>query len=128
MANAIKVAIVGCGRTGLPFLKEALKHKYIKVVGVADINERSPGIKFARLKRIPVTTNFMDFARKGKKIDMIFDASGDVKVRSALKLYYRKAKNAHTIIIHELIVRLILSMSMRLSKLVKTHHPNIKGI
>ncbi len=128
MSKTVKVALIGCGRTGQPLLKELLKHKYIKVVGAADINEKSQGIKFARKKKIPTTKNFMDLAKKGKNVDMLIDVSGDKKVRDSLKKYYKKSKNTHTIIIHELIARLIMSMSQRLNKLVKTYHPNIKGI
>lgn len=128
MADIVKVAIVGCGRTGQPLLKELKKHKYIKVVGVADINEKSPGMQFAKKSRIPATKNFMDLAKKGRNVDMIIDVSGNKTVRDTLKKYYKKTKNTHTIIVHELIVRLIMSMSQRLGKLAKTYHPNIKGI
>lgn len=128
MSDIVKVALIGCGRTGEPLLRELLKHKYINVMGIADINENSAGMRFARSKKIPVTANFLDLAKKGEKIDMIIDVSGDEKVRKALKAHYKKSKNKHTIIIHELIARLIVSMSQRLDKLIKTHHPHIKGI
>ncbi len=128
MADTVKVAVVGCGRTGQPLLKELKKHKYIKIVGVADINEKSPGMQFAKKSKIPATKNFMYLAKKGKNIDMIIDVSGNKKVRDSLKKYYKHTKNSHTIIVHELIVRLIMSMSQRLGKLAKTYHPQIKGI
>ena len=64
MANTVKVALIGAGRTGTPLLKELLKHKYIKIVGVADRKEGAAGIKLAATKRIYTTADPMALLKK----------------------------------------------------------------
>ena len=64
MANTLNVALIGAGRTGTPLLKELLKYGYIKLIGVADRNEKAPGIKLAAQKKIYTTTDPMMLLQK----------------------------------------------------------------
>jgi predicted homoserine dehydrogenase-like protein len=121
--DIVNVGIVGEGRTGLPLLKELFNHKYIKVIGVADLREDAPGIELAKKKKVFTTKDYMDLAAKGEEIDIIIDVTGDHSVSTNLKMSYVKNKNFHTIIMPELIARLMVSMSRKLDRLMESYHP-----
>lgn len=128
MANTLNVALIGAGRTGTPLLKELMKYRYIKLVGVADRNEKAPGIKLAAKKKIYTTTDPMAMIRKNKKIDILIDVTGDVKLKKGIKDLFAKSRNSKTIIMHELIARLFISVSTRKSSLTPSFHPKDVGI
>ncbi|OGW36448.1 MAG: hypothetical protein A2010_17180 [Nitrospirae bacterium GWD2_57_9] len=128
MTNTLNVALIGAGRTGTPLLKELLKYRYIKLVGVADRKATAPGIKLAARKKIYTTTDPMDLLRKKKKIDILIDVTGDVKLKKGIKDLFAKSKNSKTIIMHELIARLFISVSTRKSSLTPSFHPRDIGI
>ena len=73
MASLVKVALIGAGRTGTPLLKELLKYRYIKLVGVADRKENAAGIKLAAARKIYTTSDPMEMLRKKKSIDILID-------------------------------------------------------
>lgn len=124
--DIVRVGIIGGGRTGLPLLKELFNHKYIKVIGVADLTDDAPGIEFAKNKKVFTTKDYMDLAAKGEEIDIIIDVTGDHSVLTNLKMFFVKNKNFHTIIMPELIARLMISMSSKLDRLVESYHPSKK--
>ncbi|OGW46771.1 MAG: hypothetical protein A2078_08060 [Nitrospirae bacterium GWC2_57_9] len=128
MTNTLNVALIGAGRTGTPLLKELLKYRYIKLVGGAARKATAPGIKLAARKKIYTTTDPMDLLRKKKKIDILIDVTGDVKLKKGIKDLFAKSKNSKTIIMHELIARLFISVSTRKSSLTPSFHPRDIGI
>src|SRR5512145_1957685 len=71
MANVIKVALIGAGRSGTPLLKQLMKYTYIKIVGVADRKEKAAGIKMAAKKKIFTTTDAMKLMKKSKNVDIL---------------------------------------------------------
>jgi predicted homoserine dehydrogenase-like protein len=128
MASTVKVALIGAGRTGTPLLKELMKHKYVKVVGVADRKGNATGVKLAAKKKIYTTTDPMKLLKKSKSIDILIDVTGDTRLKKGIKDFLAKSRNKRTIIMHDLIARLFISVSTRKSKLIPGFHPKDVGI
>jgi predicted homoserine dehydrogenase-like protein len=124
----IRVAIIGGGRTGTPLLEEMLKYSYIHVVGVADLNPAASGIKIAAEKGIFTTSDPMTLVRKGEDIDILIEVSGDTSLKTAIKEYFELSGNKKTVIMHDLIARLFISVCTQQNLLIPTMHPNDIGI
>lgn len=120
--------MIGAGRTGTPLLKELLKYHYIKVVGVADRKEGVAGVKMAAKKGIYTTTDPMAMLQKKKGIDILIDVRGDRKLKKTIKDFFTKSRNTKTIIMHDLIARLFISVSTKKSSLIPGFHPKDVGI
>lgn len=128
MSEKIRVAIVGGGRTGAPLLEDFLKRPYIEVVGVADRNQDSPGAKLARERGIFCVMDADVLCAKADEIDLIIEVTGDPKVKPALKSAFQAQGNKKTIIVHDMVARLILSLSANSDELIATNHPDDEGI
>lgn len=128
MATVVKVALIGAGRSGTPLLKQLLKYKFIKVVGVADRKEKAIGIKIAAKKKIYTTTDPMKLLQKAKNVDILIDVTGDVKLKKNIKDYLGKSRNTKTIIMHDLIARLFISIAAKKTTLTPGFHPKDVGI
>ena len=116
----IRIGVIGAGETGTPLLRQLLDAPYIELLGVADLSDAQPGILLAKARGIRTTNDFMDLARLGKEIDILIDVTGVAKVRDQLRRYLQETNNHHTIIMHELIAVLLMSLSQ--GKLVSTKH------
>ncbi|ACM19269.1 hypothetical protein Geob_0907 [Geotalea daltonii FRC-32] len=128
MADKIGVALIGGGRTGTPMLKELLKYPYISIIGVADLNPTAEGIKIAAEKGIYTTSDPMALVGKGDDIDILIEVSGDTALKKAVKAAFAKSGNKKTIIMHDLIARLFISVCTHQSELIPTVHPDDVGI
>jgi len=128
MSDKVKIAMIGAGRTGTPLLKEFLKYSYIEVVGVADVNQKAVGVKLAKKQGIYTTDKPMDMIRKNADIDILIEVSGDKGLKKKIKEYYKKTKNKKTIIMHDLIARIFISVCTQKKKLIPSFHPNDLGI
>lgn len=71
------VVIIGGGRRGIVILETLKDDEEIKIVGVLDVNEDTPGIKLAKRLDIPTAVDFVSFIKKKKKIDVVFNATGE---------------------------------------------------
>ncbi len=118
--ETIRVILIGAGETGTPLLRQLLAASFVKVVGVADLNDQMSGMKLAREHGVQTTTDFMSLARLGDAVDIIIDVTGVAKVREELRRYMQDSGNRHTIIMHELIAVLLMSLSQ--GKLVSMKH------
>ena len=116
----IKVGMIGAGETGTPLLRQLLDAPFVEMVGVADLNLESPGIQLARQRGISVTDNFIELAEQGTRIDILIDVTGSRKVREDLRRYMQFSGNTHTVIVHERVALLMLSLGA--GKLVTTRH------
>lgn len=116
----IRIALVGAGETGTPLLKQLLAADFVDLVGVADLNPEMPGIKLARENGVPTTANFMELLGAGHTVDIVIDVTGVTKVRDALRQHMQDSGNHHTIIMHELIAVLLMSLSQ--GKLISMKH------
>jgi predicted homoserine dehydrogenase-like protein len=120
----IRIAIIGGGETGTPLLRQLVDADFVEVVGVADLQETAPGVVLAREKGIATTTDFMELAYKGEEIDIMIDVTGVPEVRERLRTYMQESGNNHTIIMHEMIA--ILMMSLSQGKLVAMKHGEVE--
>lgn len=118
--QAFRIVVIGAGETGTPLLKQLLNTSFVELLGVADLNLDLPGIALAQEHHIPVTNNFMDLVGQGSHVDIIIDVTGAVKVREQLRQYMVESNNTHTVIMHERIALLMMSLSA--GKLVDGKH------
>ena len=121
--SKIRVALVGAGETGTPLLQQLLAAAFVEIVGVAELDLALPGVALARAHGIPVTDNFIELAEQGERVDIIIDLTGSRKVREDLRRFMQFAGNAHTVIMHERIALLMLSLSA--GRLVETRHESL---
>ncbi|WP_174874402.1 oxidoreductase [Vogesella oryzae] len=119
----IRVAMVGAGETATPLLKQLLTSDFVELVGVAELNLALPGVALVKEYGIPVTDNFIELAEQGERVDIIIDLTGSRKVREDLRRFMQFAGNNHTVIMHERIALLLMSLSA--GKLVQTRHDSL---
>jgi two-component system sensor histidine kinase DegS len=79
----IKVAIIGAGRGGTSLIEILHNDPFVKIVGVADIDQHAPGIKLAQKLGIPITTEYTQFLHP-RKADIIIDVTGNKSVERTL--------------------------------------------
>ncbi|MCG3202506.1 MAG: hypothetical protein NFCOHLIN_02389 [Gammaproteobacteria bacterium] len=118
--TTFRIAVIGAGETGTPLLKQLIAAPFVELAGVADLNLDLPGVRLARENGIAVTSDFMKLADEGEKIDIIIDVTGSGAVREALRQHMMKSGNRHTLIMHERIA--LLMMSLSLGKAVDARH------
>jgi predicted homoserine dehydrogenase-like protein len=118
--QGFRIAVVGAGETGTPLLKQLLTAPFVTVLGVADLDLSMPGIALAKEHGVKVTNNFMELATLGNEVDIIIDVTGAPKVREALRKHMVDSGNTHTLIMHESIALLMMSLSA--GKLVSGKH------
>jgi len=128
MSEKINVALIGAGRSGTPLLKEMIKYSYINIVGVADLNEAAEGMSMAEDNGLFATTNPVDLISKGEEIDILVEVSGDPSLKKVIKDYMQNTNNKKTIIMHDLVARLFISMTTRQDKLIPSLHPDDVGV
>ncbi len=127
-ARKVRVAFVGGGRTGTPLLEDFLARPWAQIIGLADVSGASPGVMLARDHGVFVTDDAMIFASKGDEIDVLIEVSGDPAVKRRLKEAFAAEGNHHTIIVHDLIARMMLSMVTDSPQLVESFHPQDNGV
>lgn len=118
--NGFRIAMIGAGETGTPLLKHLLSMPFVKMLGIADLDLEQPGIALAREHGVQVTQNFMDLARLGEEVDILIDVTGAPAVREALRQHMIDTENDHTLIMHERIALLLMSLSA--GQLVQAKH------
>lgn len=117
----IRVGMIGAGETGLPLVRQLLAAPFVELVGIAELQPELPALQLARAAGVPVTDNFIDLAEQGPLVDILIDVTGTRKVREDLRRYLQFAGNTHTVIMHERVARLLLSLSA--GHLVGSKHP-----
>lgn len=79
-----QLGIIGAGPGGADLLKTFLTNQSVRIIGIADPNPQSPGIKLAKQHGIFTARDFRELANKpGRK--MLFDATGVPAVALALQ-------------------------------------------
>ena len=121
--DRIRIVMIGAGETGTPLLKQLLAAPFVEVVGVADLKNDMPGMDLARQYGVRTTNDFMTLARLGEAVDIIIDVTGVEAVRDRLRGYMQDSGNHHTIIMHELLAVLLMSLSQ--GKLVSMKHNQV---
>jgi predicted homoserine dehydrogenase-like protein len=122
--NRFHIIVIGAGETGTPLLKQLLTTPFVKILGVADQNLGQPGIELARKFNVPVTDDFMALARQNTEADIIIDVTGVPLVRETLRKHMVDTDNRHTLIMHERIALLMMSLSAK--QLVRGKHDKLE--
>jgi len=128
MADAVSVALIGAGRTGTPLLKEMVKYSYLNIVGVADLNPDAEGMAIAKANGLFTTTDPVALISKGEEIDILVEVSGDKSLKKVIKDYFQNTNNRKTIIMHDLIARVFISMTSQQKQLIPSFHPDDVGV
>lgn len=118
--DTIRIGIIGAGETGTPLVRQLLAAGFVDVVGVADLDADAPGMRLARTAGRPTTDDFMRLADLGDGVDILIDATGVPEVRDRLRRRLQETGNRHTVIMHELIAVLMMSLSQ--GRLVASKH------
>ena len=108
--KTFRIAVIGAGETGTPLLQKLLEAPFVELLGVADLDPDAPGIRLVRARGVTTTTDFMELARLGETVDVLIDVTGAPKVREALRQHMQDSGNHHTLIVHEVVVQLLLSL------------------
>lgn len=122
--STFSVAVIGAGETGTPLLQQLIDAPFVQVMGVADLDPEAPGMRLARKHGVTTTTDFMELARQGEELDVLIDVTGVAKVREGLRQHMQDSDNHHTIIMHEVVVQLMLSLSK--GELVSLKHGDVE--
>ena len=128
MGDTVRIAIVGGGRTGAPLIEDFLKRPYVELVGVADVDPNSPGAVLAKANGVFFTDDATVFASDGHMVDLLIEVSGDATVKRRLKDAFIQEGNRHTIIMHDLIARLLTTVVTGADELVPSVHPGDVGV
>lgn len=112
MTVNIKVALLGLGSVGQDFAEHFLEiiqegKKPVEIVAVADRNLDSPVALGFRQSGVQVFENALDVVKLGEHVDIIFDLTGDVATRRALRQALMDGNNRHTVIAPEVVARLM---------------------
>lgn len=124
----VRVAVVGGGRMGAPLIADLMSRPFVEFIAVCDVNIESRGATLARDNGIFVTGDVQELAAMGEDIDIIIEVSGDPEVKPQLKNAFILSGNRSTIIMHDLIARMMLSIMGDAEDLVATVHPDDRGI
>lgn len=127
-SEVVRVAVVGGGRTGMPLLEALTELPFVQIVGVADADPHSPGARFAQERGLFYTEYASVLGAKTDEIDLIIEVSGDPAVKPALKEAFRAQGNTATIIVHDLVARLIMTLASDSEVLAPSFHPQDRGI
>lgn len=128
MSQILSIALIGAGRTGTPLLQDLLKYDYINILGVADVDSQSPGMQLAAEQNIPCFTDPMALVKAAEQVDILVEVSGDLQLKERIKSYYEETNNRKTLIMHDLIARLLISLCSGSSELTASFHPEDQGI
>ena len=77
------VALIGAGAGGSALLTILAPDPLVRIVGVAEINPKAPGLRLAKRHGIPVTRNFRDLL-SSEEADLIIDVTGSPEVEEVL--------------------------------------------
>ncbi|MBI3994964.1 MAG: hypothetical protein HY349_03185 [Nitrospirae bacterium] len=86
--NKTHVAIIGAGHGGTSLIEIFRSDPLVKIVGVADIRLRAPGVLLARRLSIPTTQDYKRLLRL-KKVDLLIDVTGNPKIDRSLRAFKR---------------------------------------
>jgi 3-hydroxyisobutyrate dehydrogenase-like beta-hydroxyacid dehydrogenase len=108
--KTFRIGLIGVGESGTPLLRQLLNAPFVEVVCVADLDTETPGMQLARERGVKVTPIGLDIAEMGARVDIIIDMTGSPKVRDDLRRYMQFSGNSHTVIVHERVALLMLSL------------------
>jgi hypothetical protein len=87
-SGATNVAIIGAGRGGTALMEIFANDPLVRIVGVAELDLKAPGLGLARQLRIPITHDYRQLLAM-ERVDLIIDVSGDAEVWTFLQDFHR---------------------------------------
>ncbi|MEH6625392.1 MAG: hypothetical protein V7739_03030 [Motiliproteus sp.] len=109
--NKFTVGIIGAGQAAMEMLQQLASADFVDIVGIADMNKDAPGIALAHRHNIPTTTDMKEILEKGEQLDILIDVTGVKRVRDSLRQHMQDSGNHHTVIMHERISALLISLA-----------------
>jgi len=82
--DIVRIFIIGAGKDCQILLEYLLPFSWIHVVGVADCNPSAPAIEMAQRAGLPIYTANPIEMLKAQEVDIVFELTGDEKVRANL--------------------------------------------
>ncbi|MDO8707079.1 hypothetical protein [Pseudomonas sp.] len=109
MIKEVRIAIAGLGRVGSKFLQKLTDRigSGVKIIAVVEANPDAPGVKIAEAGGIRVYRDVQDIVNLGDAVDVIFDLTGSIEVRKALRSGLAESNNRHTVVAPEVVAFLI---------------------
>ena len=110
--NKINIALLGLGDIGQDFAENFLeiiqeKGKPVEIIAVAHDDMTSPVVMGFQSSGITVYENALQVLELGEKVDIIFDLTGNNKVRTSLRQGLQADGNRHTVIAPEVVAKLL---------------------
>ena len=105
----VKIAIAGLGRVGCKFLMELSSQAgcRIKIIAAVEADPDAPGVKIAEDLKITVFREASELLKLGDQIDVVFDLTGSVEFRKALRSGLANSVNRHTVVAPEVIAFIV---------------------
>jgi hypothetical protein len=113
--DRMTVAVIGGSQTAAQLIADFVSRPFVDVVGVADLDEDSPGAKAARSFGIFFTSDIHDLSQLGEDVDLVIDVCGKPHVNLALEETF--GTDGETVVVHDLVARLVLSLAADSSEL-----------
>ncbi|MBT4711380.1 MAG: hypothetical protein HOB82_07630 [Alphaproteobacteria bacterium] len=115
MSETINVALLGLGRIGSQFAAGLVAHiaegaSPISIVAVAEANPESEVAAKFKAEGVAVYTEALGIVEMGVEVGVIFDLTGMADMRQSLRDSLREVGNRHTVIVPEVMVRLLWSI------------------
>ncbi|HEX9759207.1 MAG TPA: sensor histidine kinase [Nitrospiria bacterium] len=83
MGVVTNVIILGAGQGGTSLIEIFRNDPLVKIIGIAEVNSKAPGLKLARQLKIPITSDYRKLL-KSKRVDLLIDVTGDLEVERVL--------------------------------------------
>jgi hypothetical protein len=112
MRKPIRIALIGLTDAGEVFaehlLEKAQEHDVpIEIVAIADAQPDSAVALGFSQNGVPVYTDACEIAKLGEQVDIVFELSGQPKVRQELRLAMLERRNVHTVLASEVMAQLL---------------------
>jgi hypothetical protein len=107
--DRMTVAVIGGSQTAAQLIADFVSRPFVDVVGVADLDDDSPGAKAARSFGILFTSDIHDLAELDDDVDLVIDVCGKPHVNPALEETF--GTEGATVVVHDLVARLVLSLA-----------------
>ena len=111
--RTVKVAVAGLGRVGSVFLDALLsiEANNIKVIAVAEPREELEAVRKAKERGVGYFRDARDMLEAlGDEVDVLFDLTGDVVVRTELHEILSRQGNKNTVIVPEKVAYLVWAL------------------
>jgi len=111
MPSNFRILVIGAGNAGVELLRQLATADFVELVCVCDKNPNAPGMLLAKEYGAPTSTDYLVVLRDNRDIDIIIDVTGVDEVEDSLHTFMKYSDNKHTVIMHERIARLMVSLS-----------------